>query len=547
MSDDRSHLNRRKFLQYAGIGLAGGTLVSLLAACSSAAAPTPATGAPTAAATPAQAAPTSSGAASKPATTAAPSSTGAKPITVVQAADVPNLDPSRNLVVHVYNVADNVLDTPTYLDRNLKVQPRLATSWNAVDDATWEVKFRTDAKFHDGTPFDTSAVKASFDYQTDSAAGSRTFFANWASLDVVDASTVRVKTKAPEPYFPNTLSRLWIFSPADLKDPTVFGSKMTGTGPFKLTEFTQGQQIAITANSTYWGGAPKINGVVYRAAPEASARTAMLQAGQADVVVNLPVEQAKQVESSDQLRLGAVTGLRGVPLMIDTRSGPPLSDVRVRQAMNYAVDKDAIIKNILGGYAQQQPATISPLIEGHNPDIQPYAYDPEKAKQLLSDAGYANGFDMEFHHPTGRWMKDAEAAQAIAQMLGKVGIKANLLTAEYSTFFSTWSKGDYKGMSMIGVTQPDGTAVSLFNLFLYSKGAWPFSWTDPQMDTLIEKARSTLDQNARIAAFHQLEQYIHDNAPFLFTWEQKDLYGINKSLKWEPSSNEFMHFWDATF
>src|SRR6266567_1159587 len=150
MSDDRSHLNRRKFLQYAGIGLAGGTLVSLLAACSSAAAPTPATGAPAAAATPAQAAPTSSGAASKPATTAAPSSTGAKPITVVQAADVPNLDPSRNLVVHVYNVADNVLDTPTYLDRNLKVQPRLATSWNPVDDATWEVKFRTDAKFHDG-------------------------------------------------------------------------------------------------------------------------------------------------------------------------------------------------------------------------------------------------------------------------------------------------------------------------------------------------------------------------------------------------------------
>jgi len=543
MSDDRSHVNRRKFLQYVGIGLAGGSLLSLAAACSSAA-PSPATSAPAA---PALAAPTSSGAASQTAPTAAASSAGAKPITVVQAADVPNLDPSRNLVVHVYNVADNVLDTPTYLDRNLKVQPRLATSWNAVDDATWEVKFRTDAKFHDGTPFDTAAAKASFDYQTDSAAGSRTFFANWASLDVVDASTVRVKTKAPEPYFPNTLSRLWIFSPADLKDPTVFGSKMNGTGPFKITEFTQGQQIVVTANTGYWGGAPKIDGVTYRAAPEASARTAMLQAGQADVVVNLPVEQAKQVESSGQLRLGAVTGLRGVPLMIDTRSGPPLSDVRVRQAMNYAVDKDAIIKNVLGGYAQQQPATISPLIEGHNPDIQPYAYDPEKAKQLLSDAGYPNGFDIEFHHPTGRWMKDAEAAQAIAQMLGKVGIKVNLLTAEYSTFFGTWSKGEYKGMTMIGVTQPDGTAVSLFNLFLYSKGAWPFSWTDPQMDTLIEKARSTLDQSTRVAAFHQLEQFIHDNAPFLFTWEQKDLYGINKSLKWEPSSNEFMHFWDASF
>src|SRR5437868_9332019 len=193
MSDDRSHVNRRKFLHYAGAGLAGGSLLSLLAACSPAAAP-----GVTSAPTTTGAAPTQVG----PATT---SSTGTKSITVVQAADVPNLDPAHNLVVHVYNVADNVLDAPTYLDRNLKIQPRLATSWNAVDDSTWEVKFRTDAKFHDGTPFDTAAVKASFDYQTASTADSRTFFANWASLDVVDASTVRIKTKAPEPYFPNTL------------------------------------------------------------------------------------------------------------------------------------------------------------------------------------------------------------------------------------------------------------------------------------------------------------------------------------------------------
>src|SRR5207244_612939 len=135
---------------------------------------------------------------------------------------------------------------------------------------------------------------------------------------------------------------------------------------------------------------------------------------------------------------------------------------------------------------------------------------------------------------------------AIAQMLGKVGIKANLQTAEYSTFFGTWSKGDYHGMSMIGVTAPDGAPMSLYTLFLLSKGAWPFSWTDPMMDSLIEKAQSTLDQPSRVATFGQLEQFVHDNAPFVFTWEQKDLYGVNKALNWQPPANEIMHFWTAT-
>jgi len=545
MTNARSCLNRRQFLRLTGLSLAGGSLTQLVVACAPAGSPA----ATTAPATGGAPAPTSVAGSPASPTQAAPAvarRAGSATISVVQAADVPNLDPSRNLFIHVFNVADNVLDTPSYLDRNLKVQPRLATSWNAKDDTTWEVIFRSGVKFHDGTPFDTSAVKVSFDYQTASDAGSRSFFGNWDSLSVVDATTVRVKTKAPEPYFPNTLSRLWVFSPADLKDRSVFGTRMNGTGPFKLTEFTQGQQITVTANGEYWGGAPKIDTVVFRAAPEASARTAMLQAGQADIVVNLPVEQAKQIDASDQLRLAAVVGLRGVPLMIDQRTGPPLTDLRVRQAMNYAVDKDAIIKNVLGGYAQQQPATISPLIEGHNQDVTPYVYDPDKAKQLLSDAGYANGFDIDFHHPSGRWMKDAESAQAIAQMLGKVGIKANLMTAEYSSFFTSWSKGDYRGMTMIGVTNPDGAPNSLFNLFLYSKGSWPYSWTDPKMDSLIEKARSTMDSTARVNTYHELEQYVHDNAAWLFLWEQKDLYGINKALKWEPSSNAIMHFWDAS-
>jgi len=232
--------------------------------------------------------------------------------------------------------------------------------------------------------------------------------------------------------------------------------------------------------------------------------------------------------------------------MIDERDSPPLKDVRVRQAMNYAVDRDAIVKNILGGYAVQQPATISALLEGNNPDLKPYPYDQNKAKQLLQEAGFGNGFEITFHHPTGRWMKDAEVAQAMAQMLGRVGIKVTLETAEYSTFFGAWSKGDYRGMTMIGVTNPDGAPASLFNLFLYSKGAWPFSFTDEKLDKMIEESRSTMDRDKRIKVYQEMEQYLHDNAAWIFTYEQKDLYGVSKALKWEPSPNELIYLWDAS-
>jgi len=506
--------------------------------------PTPTAAAPAKpAAAPTQAAVAPTQAAQAPATKPA----GKDELVVVQSADVAALDPTRGLLIHVFNVAQNVLDTPAYLDRNLKVQPRLATSWNAIDEKTWEVKLRSGVKFHDGAPFDAAAAKASFEYQTAADAASRTFFLNWESVEVVDPTTMRVKTKNPEPYFPNSLTRLWIFSPNDLKDPSALSSKLNGTGPYKLTEFVKGDHITLTSNPEYFGGAPKIGRIVFRAAPEASARVAMLQAGQADVIVNAPVEQAKLIESNDKLRLAAVQGLRAVPIMIDQRTGSPLTDPRVRQAMNYAVDREAIIKNILGGYAAQQPATISPLIEGNNPNVKPYPFDPDKAKQLLREAGVPDGFQIEFHHPTGRWMKDNEVAQAVAQMLGRVGIKADLQTAEYSTFFGTWSKGDYRGMTMIGVTNPDGAPNSLFNLFLHSKGAWPFSWTDDRLDKMIEDARSTMDQANRVKIYQEMEQYIHDSAPWIFMYEQKDLYGVNKALKWEPSPHELIYLWDASF
>lgn len=514
-------ISRREMLKLTLAGAAG----LAAAACAGPPAPTPPT----------------------PTPTRAPAVPLKKEVIVVQSADPPHLDPAMGLMIHVFNPAQNLMDTLSHLDHDLKVLPRLAISWKPLDDLTWEVKLREGVKFHDGRTCDAAAAKASFDYMTDKETPARTFFANWESLEVVNPSTIKVKTKKPEPYFPNVLTRFWVFPPDILQVKKEFGAKPVGTGPYKLVEYVRGERVTLEVNPNYWGPKPAIERVIFKAAPEASARVAMLQAGQADIIVNVPVEQAKIIEASEKLRLATVASLRRIPIMIDGRKGPPLSDKRVRQAMNYAVDKETIVKTILGGYAVVAPATISPLIEGYNPNVKPYPYDPDKAKALLKEAGWGDGFAVDFHHPTGRWMKDVEVAQAIGSQLGKVGIKTSLLTAEYSTFFGTWSKGEYSGMSMIGTTNPDGAPYSMYRLFLYSKGPWPFSVTDPKLDAMIEQAEATMDRDKRVKLYQEMEVFVQDLAPWIFTHDQKDIYGVNKALKWKPTPHELIYLWDASF
>jgi peptide/nickel transport system substrate-binding protein len=208
----------------------------------------------------------------------------------------------------------------------------------------------------------------------------------------------------------------------------------------------------------------------------------------------------------------------------------------VRQALNYAVDKESINRNIFGGRALIEVTTSHPSVLGHNTDLKPYPYDPEKAKALLAEAGYPNGFDIEFHHPNGRWLKDVEVAQAIGAMLEKVGIRPKLMGAEYNTFFTAWSKGELKGMAMIGIlSQVDADRTA--QLFLYSKGPNSLYSRDPNLDQRFEAAQ-VLDDAKREAALKDMEKYIHETAPWLFTYFQPDVYGASKKVTWTPPKNE---------
>lgn len=470
---------------------------------------------------------------------------GLKQVTILQSAEVKGLDPSNAFGSHENNVQSQVFDALAVIDPELNQKPWLATSWKMLTPTTWEVKLRTGVKFTNGDAFSADDVVASFTYLTRQDAQARANFQGWSTVEKVDESTVKITTKAPDTRFFGELTTFPMLPVKIIKsDPASIVDRPIGTGPYKLAEWVKGERIVMEANPGFWGGRPKVDRVIWKAVPEASARIAALQAGQADLIVNVPPESIDLIQRSANARVDPVHSLRNVTLIFDARA-KPFSDVRVRQALNYAVDKDSIIKNILGGRAAIQATPSYEKTPNHNADVKPYPFDPQKAKQLLADAGYPNGFEIEFHHPTGRWIKDVEVAQAIAGMLDKVGVKTKLSTGEYTSFFNTWANGDFKGMTMIG-TLNQYDADQVFQLFLYTKGRWGlYVGKDDKLDKLYEAQNTELDTKKREQTLHDMESYVRDQAYWLFLYFQDDVFGASKKLKWRPPANEKIWMLDA--
>ena len=467
---------------------------------------------------------------------------GSKTITIVQTAEPKSFDPSGTYLSHEENVGTQIMEPIVWLDSDLKPDPRLALSWRNVEPLVWELKLRTGVRFTNGERFNADAVVASFDYMTRADSAQKARFTNWEAVQKVDDATVRVRTKTPDPRFLTTLIQLYIMPPGVLRSkPNSLVENPVGTGPFKLARWDKGQQIVLEANPGYWRGRPKVDRIVFKAVPEASARVAALLARQADLILNVPTELVDLLDRGPNTKILSAPSTRGVPIIFDSRT-PPFNDVRVRQALNYAIDRESLNRNFFGGRALIMATTSHPTTSGHNTELKPYPYDPQKAKDLLTQAGYPTGFEIEFHHPTGRWLKDSEVAQAMAGMLEQVGLRPRLRTGEYNSFFAAWQKGDLKGMTMIGVlSQVD--ADRTVQLFLYSKGSNSLYSRDPSVDTRFEAAQ-TLDLQKREQLLKEMEVYIQQQALWLFTYWQPDLFGASRKLTWKPPRNERLVLWN---
>jgi len=270
-----------------------------------------------------------------------------------------------------------------------------------------------------------------------------------------------------------------------------------------------------------------------------STRIAALLGGDIDIIKNVPIHLIPMINKSNRAKVMWTPAGLIIRVVLDTlKEGSPLRDKRVRQAINYGVDKEAIIKHVLEGYGKPMGSPLYPATFGYDPSVKPYPYDPEKAKALLKEAGYRNGITLTFNSPSGRYAKDKEFAEAIADQLSKVGINIKLNVHEWGSYmkmvYSTEGAGDMWTWGWGGTSDADSALYPL----LYC-GVPLSKYCNKELDNYLDQARSTLDQKKRERIYHQALKLIHDDGAYLFLHQGADVYGVsNRVENWTPNLDE---------
>lgn len=459
-----------------------------------------------------------------------------------------NWDPIDTFLLDWSTVATSVFEGLVDRSLDLEIQPGLAESWEYLDDRTLEFKLRQGVQFHNGEPFNADSVKFTFDRLLGEEGQKGPQYSNYTSIDsveIVDEFTVKFHLNSADPVLLTKLAGYGavIVPPQYVQenDDEFFNNNPVGTGPFKMTGYKRDQEIVLEKNPDYWKeGLPKLDKVTFKVIPEASTRLAELQTGNIDVMKRVEVAQAETVKDSSFLELIDV----GTPTVFSLRFDPgqkPMDNKLVRQAINYAVDKQAIIDEILSGFGHQISTYQSELSFGNNPDLEPYPYDPEKAKELLAEAGVAEGTTLDVYIP-GNDGNFKEITQAVAFYLEEVGLKMNINSVDNTTLISelvpNGKAGHMYRQGWGGWTLDfDNTAY-----LMYHEGEqWNPSFKDEKVEELLAAQRATVDQEEREAIFMELTELLHDLAPELNLYQAVDLYAANNRLEnFQPPHDDRM-------
>ena len=475
-------------------------------------------------------------------TTGAPSAqpTPAKTkLTIVLSATVDFLDPHVTRRTEGFDVLVNVNEGLLARDpKTMQPIPALATSWQNPDATTWIFKLRTGVKFHNGEAFDADTVKYNFTRVVDPKLQS-TIGATLAGIvkqvDVVDPTTVKITLSQPAPFFLERIARFWFVPPKESaeKGNDYVAQHPVGTGPYKFVEWKQQQSVTLVRNEDYWGTKPAFKDMVFREIIEYPTAIAELLAGNVDILATVPQDQIDAVNKSGKAKVQIVPSQVVVEVAFDQMgrtSKTPWTDKRVRQAANYAVDRESIAKNLMGGYGTPLPVSVSPLIFGYDGSIKPYPYDPNKAKQLLADAGFANGFDSDFRiYPLGSFIDEKLLAQAIASDLGKVGIRMKIIQVSSSEIGPLIREGK-AGPAYIRQNENAGAFdVALGFSFLQKNGTFSY-YLNEDVERLRLQAASSTNPDERKKIYSDIQKILYDDPPHIFGWAGFVLNGVANTV-----------------
>lgn len=417
--------------------------------------------------------------------------------------------------------------------------PALAERYEHPDLLTWKFYLRKGVTFHNGNPFTAEDVKFSFERLSNPEVSE---FINTgksiASIEIIDDHTVVIKTKEPVPWFAENLSQIFILDKesTEVRDPGEVGLKPIGTGAYKFVEWVKGSYLKLEANENYWEGSPPIKSVELKPIVESSTRFAALASGEVDLVSGVPVELYEKVVENQSLEIIKRPARRVIFLALGNKPGSPTADIRVRKAMYLAINEDEIIEKIMRGHAAPAAQILDPATVGHNPSLTRLQYDPEKAKELLKEAGYENGFEITLAGPNDRYIQDEQIAEAVVKYLAKVGIKAKLDVKPKSIFFPEVTAGDKYNFYLIGWFDGAYDMGRTFFKLIHTRdeergfGGWNGTlYSDATIDKLLEETSGIADQKQREKRLQDLNKVaMEDKIAWIPLHYQVDIYALQK-------------------
>lgn len=473
-------------------------------------------------------------------------------LVVAQGADAYTMDPAKHTTFPTATVLFHIYDPLVTLDEKGNIRPCLAESWTTIDDNTWQFKLRQGVYFSNGEEFDAEAVKFTIDRVLDpkTNAPNRSRLAAIERVEIVDKYTVNIITSEPYPTLLHSLTEnsfnSLIVPPKYMQenDEDILATKPVGTGPYELVEWVKDDHITLKAKTDYWGGTPAIKEIIFKPIPEVSTRVSELKSGGIDVAPAIDPELIPTLEEAEGTKVAVVPSDRLFFVVLNTLEGGPLADKRVRQALNYAVDVDAIIQSIMSGYGERLAVTLPKDAFGYDPSLTPYPYDPEKAKELLAEAGYPDGFTVPFISRQGRYLKDKEIVEAVAGYLEQVGVKTEIQFVEPGVWAQISEKHERKGLSFPGWSGLDAELV--WYPLLYS-GQYQSYYSNPELDKLLDEGRSTVDEAKRKEAYSKAGRLIKEEAVHIPLFQVPHIHGLHSKLDWQPRMDEIMDFRKASF
>ena len=490
-----------------------------------------------------------------------------RPITIGIGGAVTSLDP------HFYNAAPNnslsmhLFDRLVERDAQTRLVPGLALSWTPVSETVWEFKLRPNVKWHDGKPFTADDVAFTIERTPNvpnSPGGFGGFVRAIRRVEVIDPLTVRFHTAAPAPLLPTELGSVAVISrhvgQGAATEDYNSGKAAIGTGPYKVASYAPGDRTELVRNDDWFGPKQPWTRVSYRFIGNDSARTAALLAGDVDLIDQVPTSDLARLRRESRITLAEVQGVRviylvpdrsrdsNVPFVTDNAGQPlpknPFNDLKVRRALSLAINREALCRQVMEGTAAPTGQWLPPGSYSYNPEVTPPEYNPDRAKALLAEAGYPQGFKLTLHGPNDRYPNDSRIIQAVAQMWQRVGVQTTVDALPWASFSVRNNRQEF-AIRLVGWGSVTGeasyTLVNITGAFNPEKRMGANNngrYVNPELDALTERAVATLDDGARVKLLQQAVKMAMDDLAFIPLFQLVNLWALKRGLAYDARADE---------